>query len=107
VVEARDVDRSGVVWGHWGHACFIEVPRWWMAGFGLFGKGLGTQGWWGKVWVVWPGDERDGCCDEEGGGPFAAVDITGRGKWNRGLFGSIQLQDCGIRKDGPCAVGTQ
>lgn len=48
--------------------------------------------------VVWPGDERDGCCDEEGGGPVAAVDITGRGKWNRGLFGSIQLQTVGLEK---------
>lgn len=48
MVEARDVERSGVVWGHWGYACFIEVPRWWMAGFGLFGKGLGTQGLVGK-----------------------------------------------------------
>ncbi len=24
--------------------CLLYRGRWWMAGFGLFGKGLGTQG---------------------------------------------------------------
>jgi len=100
------VERSGIVWGYWGYACFIEVPRWWMAGFGLFGKGLGTQGLVGKSAGCVAGDER-WMLRRGRRWPGAAVDITGRGKWNRGLFGSIQLQDSGVRQDGPCAVGTQ
>jgi len=44
------------------------------------------------VRVVWPGDERDGCCDEEGGGPVAAVDIAGVGN---GIEAFLDRFSCG------------
>lgn len=68
---------SGVVWGYWGYARFIEVGGGWQVL--AFWERSGNAGVSGeKCGLCGPG-MRDGCCDEEGGGPGAAVDIAGVG----------------------------
>jgi len=50
------------------------------------------------VRVVWPGDERDGCCDEEGGGPVAAVDIAGVGNGIEAFLDRFSCRTVGLEK---------